>query len=193
MWQLIYNMRMFIYVYLLNTMLTYQNMRHIYAEPKLIYFKSSALFNIITFPHSYISMLMNINFKSKRKKAKKRKKDLNLTLLELIFCILNQITVVGAIILQFVPRMPCEPVELKLNRRYGIFNFSVDTYNQKIPVCVISFLAFAECLSLLIVMLFYAIKNKNCGQKLGTKYIVGLIATCVLFLIGIGIIVHMLF
>ena len=171
MWQFVSNAITFIFIYFLSVLIA-RYMRAFKPTPKLIFFKSSPAFNFVTFPISLIS---------KKNKKKIVKKDLNLCYSELLFLIINHITLVGAIILQFVPPMPCDVIEVEFGVHYRGLDFIVDTYNQKIPLCLIFSLVLAELLIMFGEVLIRAVLDSELRKKLGIKLIIGIIALCVLF------------
>ena len=111
---------------------------------------------------------------------------------ELTFCILNQVTLIGAIVLQFIPAMPCEAIEITSMRPRGLY-FNVNTYNQKIPLCLILSLSCAEVLFLFLGALLRAFRNKEMRKKLGVGAMIGITAICLLCLIMLAFFIYLLF
>jgi hypothetical protein len=112
---------------------------------------------------------------------------------ELTFCILNQVTLIGATVLQFIPTMPCEAIEVTFGFRHRGLDFIVDTYNQKIPLCFILFLLCTEVLFLFGDSLIRAFRNKEMRKKLGVGAIIGITAICLLCLILSVYFIYLLF
>jgi len=111
---------------------------------------------------------------------------------ELTFCILNQVTLIGAIVLQFIPAMPCEAIEITSMRPRGLY-FNGNTYNQKIPLCLILSLSCAEVLFLFFGGLLRAFRNKEMRKKLGVGAMIGITAICLLCLIMLAFFIYLLF
>ena len=89
--------------------------------------------------------------------------------------------------------MPCDVIKVEFGARYRGLDFIVDTYNQKIPLCIIFSLVFVECLVMFGEVLLRAILDAELRKKLGTKLIIGIIALCILFLIVLGYFGYILF
>ena len=163
----------FVIVYFLSTLIA--KFMHIFnPNPKLLYVKSQCVFDFIVFPN-------NILFR--RRNTKKKKNDRHLMLSELTFCILNQVTLIGAIVLQLFPKIPCKAIEVSFGLHHRGLDFIVDTYNHKIPLCLILSLLLAEVLFLFGSLLLRAFRNKEMRKKLGVGAIIGIIAICLLCLI----------
>ena len=183
MWQFFSNAFTFVIVYLLSTLIA--KFMHIFnPNPKLLYVKSQCVYNFIVFPNNILSRLHN---------TKKKKNDRHLMLSELTFCILNQVTLIGATVLQFIPTMPCEAIEVTFGFRHRGLDFIVDTYNQKIPLCLILFLLCTEVLFLFGDSLIRAFRNKEMRKKLGVGAIIGITAICLLCLILSVYFIYLLF
>ena len=112
---------------------------------------------------------------------------------ELLFCILNQVTLIGAIVLQLIPKIPCKAIEVTFGRRHRGLDFIVDTYNQKIPLCLILSLLFAEVLFLFGVPLLRAFRNKEMRKKLGVGATIGITAICLLCLALLVYFIYLMF
>ena len=89
--------------------------------------------------------------------------------------------------------MPCDVIKVEFGARDRGLDFIVDTYNQKIPLCIIFSLVFVECLVMFGEVLLRAILDAELRKKLGTKLIIGIIALCILFLIVLGYFGYILF
>ena len=187
MWQFFSNALTFVIVYLFSTFIA-KFMHILNPNPKLLYVKSQCVYNFIVFPDNILFRRHNT-----KKKKKKKKNDRRLMLSELTFCILNQVTLIGAIVLQFIPTMPCEAIEVTFGLRYRGLDFIVDTYNQKIPLCLILFLLFTEVLFLFGDSLIRAFRNKEIRKKLGVGAIIGITAICLLCLISSVHFIYLLF
>ncbi len=183
MWQFVSNTCTFIIIYLLSTLIA-KFMRFFNPNPQMYYIKSQGIYNFIAFPSIIFTWHHN---------TKKKKKDRNLMLSELFFCILNQVTLVGAIILQFLPSMPCDRIEIAFGLRYRGLDFIVDSYNQKIPLCLILSLLCTEVLFLFGAPLIRAFCNKEMRKKLGVGAIIGIIAICLLCLILLIYFIYLMF
>ena len=138
---------------------------------KLLYIKSKFAYNLIVFPSSIII---------RRRTTKKNKiNDRYLSLSGLLFCILTQVILIMAIVLQLIPSMPCEAIEFGISRRVEII---IDTYNQKIPLCLMFSLVYMEVLFQLGYAIFPMLRNKETRKKFGVGYIIGTIALCLVLL-----------
>jgi hypothetical protein len=120
-------------IYILGALIG-QNMRIFIREPKLIHIKSPIIYTFLTFPVCVIA--------GKAVLAKNQK----LMLSELMCCIFNQIVLVGTVILQVIPPVPCEVIELTFGLRHQGLDIVLDTYNQKIPLGAVLALLCAEVL-----------------------------------------------
>ncbi len=153
-----------------------------YPSAKILRIKSPVLYNVLVFPCSLL--------------VKKSKKERKLMPIELFLCICNQITAACAVILQFLPQMPCEEIAFKLYGRYRGFSFSVDTYNQKIPMFLIIILSLTNVLLYLGSFLVLLIRDSERRKKLGRGLLVGLFAgigaLCLVLLGGIGYFAYLL-
>ena len=150
----------------------------------MYYIKSQGIYNFIVFPSIIFSWRHN---------PQKKKKDRHLMVSELVFCILNQVSLVGAIVLQFLPSMPCDTIEVTFGLRHRGLDFIVDSYNQKIPLCLILSLLCAEVLFLFVAPLFRAFRDKEMLKKLGVGAIIGIIAICLLCLILLIYFIYLMF
>ena len=159
-------------------------------NPKLLYVKSQCVYNFIVFPNNILSRRHNTK---KKKKKKKKKNDRRLMLSELFFCVLNQVTLIGAIVLQLIPKIPCKAIKVTFGVRHRGLDFIVDTYNQKIPLCLILFLSCTEVLFLFGDSLIRAFRNKEMRKKLGVGAIIGITAICLLCLIMSVYFIYLLF
>ena len=182
MWQFFSNALTFVIAYLLSTLIA--KVIHFFnPKPKLLYVRSQFAYHFLVFPNNLLSHRCNTK--------KKKKNDRHLTLSEVIFCILNQVTLIGAIVLQFIPPMPCEVI--KINRSGRLDFFIVDTYNQKIPFGLIFSLLCAEVLFLFGDTLLRAFRNKEMRRKLGVGAMIGITAICLLSLILLVFFIYLLF
>jgi len=177
-----FNASTFVIIYLLSTFIA-KVMHTFDPNPKLLYVKSQCLYNFIVFPNNVLS---------NRRNTKKKKNNRHLMRSELTFCILNQVTLIGAIVLQFIPAMPCEAIEITSMRPGGLY-FNVNTYNQKIPLCLILSLSCAEVLFLFFGGLLRAFRNKEMRKKLGVGAMIGITAICLLCLIMLAFFIYLLF
>ena len=151
-------------------------------EPKFVHIQSPITYALLTLPYSFIAK-KNLYTSAKQ----------SLTRLELLFCIFNQIILTGAIILQIVPSIPCEVVEITFGRRYSGFNITIDTYNQKIPLATVLALLATELLFLFGEIVIRAIRNAEFRKKLGRGTVIGTFALCLLFFVGLLFSIHLLF
>ena len=156
-------------LYILNTLIA-QNMRIFTPEPKTIT-ASPTLYTLLTFPHV-------TGGTRKRTSAKKQ----GLTLSELLFCSFNQLILIAAMILQLVPAIPCDPIEISFGRGYRWLDLTVTAYNQKIPLAVILALLCVEALVLFGDILLRAVRDTEFRKKLGKGAFIGTAALCLLFL-----------
>ena len=110
MWQFVSNAFTFILIYLLTTLIA-KFIRFFILIPRcfILNIKSRGIYDFLVFPN---------NIFSRNRNNKKKKKDRHLMLSELIFCILNQVILVGAIVLQFLPSMPCDTIEVTFDWRH---------------------------------------------------------------------------
>ena len=106
----------FTLIYLISTIVG-QNMHMFTLEPKTLRIPSPTIYTFLIFPYSLIGNKTNI-----------RLNDQKLMLSELLFCIGNQMILVGTMILQLIPAMPCEMIEITFSQRHSSFenrNFAV--------------------------------------------------------------------
>jgi len=178
-----FNASTFVIIYLLSTFIA-KVMHTFDPNPKLLYVKSQCVYNFIVFPN---------NILSRRRNTKKKKNDRHLMRSELTFCVLNQVTLIGTIVLQFIPAMPCEAIEITSGLRPRGLYFNVNTYNQKIPLCLILSLSCAEVLFLFLGALLRAFRNKEMRKKLGVGAMIGITAICLLCLIMLAFFIYLLF
>ena len=151
-----------------------------YPSAKTVRIKSPVLYNVLVFPCGLL--------------VKKSKKERKLMPIELFLCICNQVTAIGAVILQLLPVMPCEEVAFKLHGRYRGFSFSVDTYNQKIPMFLIIILFLMVFLLYLGSILVLLIRDSEGRKKLSRGLHVGLLAGIgVLCLLLLGVILYFVY
>ena len=148
-----------------------QHMHIFTLEPKTIRIKSPIIYTLLVFPYSIIGNQANI-----------RKRGRQLMLSELLFGILNQTILVGTIILQIIPSMPCEVIEISFGRRHRWLDIIVSTYNQKIPLASILALVCIELLILFGEIVIRAIRNAEFRKKLGKGTLLFTIALCFLCL-----------
>ena len=104
-------------IYILGALIG-QNMRIFIREPKLIHIKSPIIYTFLTFPVCVIA--------GKAVLAKNQK----LMLSELMCCIFNQIVLVGTVILQVIPPVPCEVIELTFGLRHQGLDIVLDTQEK---------------------------------------------------------------
>jgi hypothetical protein len=168
-------------IYLISAIIG-QHMRMFTPAPKLIHIPSPVLYNLLIFPSGLIG-----------NQAHSRKKDRGLTVSELFFCACNQITLVGTAVLQLIPAMPCDVVELTFGRRHRGLDMTLDTVNQKIPLAVILALCCAELLVLAGDVLIRAFRETDFRKKLGAGLLIGLLAFCLAMVAGLAISVSLLF
>lgn len=171
----------FAIIYSISTIIG-QNMHMFTLEPKFVHIQSPITYTLLTLPYSFIA---NKNLYTSAKQS--------LTWLELLFCIFNQIILTGAIILQIVPSIPCEVVEITFGRRYSGFNITIDTYNQKIPLATVLALLATELLFLFGEIVIRAIRNAEFRKKIGMGTFVGTIALCLVFLAMLIFSIYLLF
>ena len=183
MWQFVSNAFTFVIIYLLSTLIA--KFMHIFnPNSKLLYIKSQGIHNFIVFPNNVLPCGRN---------NKKSKNDRRLMLSELLFCILNQVTLIGAIVLQLIPKIPCKAIEVTFGWRHRGLDFIVDTYNQKIPLCLILSLLSAEVLFLFGAPLLRAFRNKEMRKKLGVGATIGITAICLLCLALLVYFIYLMF
>ena len=157
-------------IYILSALIG-QHMHIFTLETKTIRIKSPTIYSLLVFPYSIIGNQTNL-----------RKKDRQLMLSELLFCIFNQTILVATIILQIIPSIPCEVVEISFGRRYRLLDIIVSTYNQKIPLASIIALVCIELLVLFGEIVIRAIRNAEFRKKLGKGTLLFTIVLCCLFL-----------
>ena len=163
----------FLAIYVMSTVVG-QNMHIFTLQPKQVQIKSSIMHAIIIFPNNFIGI-----------KTSAHRKDCNLMLSELLFGVLNQIILVGTIILQIIPPMPCEIVEITFGRRHRGLDIILDTYNQKIPLAALLTLLCVELLVLFGEVFIRAIRNDEFGKKLGKGVLIGIFCLMILLIIGL--------
>jgi len=168
-------------IYFISTILG-QNMHIFTPDPKMLRIKSPITYAILTFPYSAIGV-------QKVTHGKER----GLTLSELLFCISNQMLIVGAVILQIIPSVPCEVIEISFGRHHRWLDITLSTYNQKIPLALICAVLCLELLFLFGEICIRAIRNADFRKKLGAGTLIGLLALCLLFLAGLVFFVFLLF
>lgn len=148
-----------------------QNMHIFTPEPKTIHIQSPIMYTFLAFPYNIIGNQTNI-----------RKIGRQLMLSELLFGILNQAILVGTILLQIIPSMPCEIIEISFGRKHRWLDIIVSTYNQKIPLASILALVCIELLVLFGEIVIRAIRNTEFRKKLGKGTLIFTIVLCCLFL-----------
>ena len=168
-------------IYILSAIIG-QHMHIFTLEPKTIRIQSPIIYTLLVFPYSIIGNQTNI-LKSGRQ----------LMLSELLFGIFNQTILVCTIILQIIPSMPCEIIEISFGRRHRWLDIIVSTYNHKIPLASILALLGIELLFLFGEILIRAIQNAEFRKKLGKGMLLFTIALCCLFLAASIISIFMLF
>ena len=171
----------FTLIYLISTIVG-QNMHMFTLEPKTLCIPSPTIYTFLIFPYSLIGNKTNLLLN-----------DQKLMLSELLFCIGNQIILVCTMVLQLIPAMPCEVIEITFGQRYGSFDITIDTYNQKIPLGAILTLVFTELLVLFGEITIRTIRNKEFRKKLGRGTVIGTFALCLLFLVGLLFSIQLLF
>ena len=171
----------FTLVYLISTIVG-QNMRMFTLEPKTLPIQSPTIYVFLIFPYNLIGNKINL-----------RLNDQKLMLSELLFCIGNQMILIGTMVLQLIPAMPCEMIAITFSQRHSSFDIVVDTYNQKIPLGAILTLVFTELLVLFGEISIRTIRNEEFRKKLGRGTVIGTIALCLLFLVGLLFSIHLLF
>ncbi len=169
------------FIYIISTIVG-QNMRIFTLDPKLIHIQSPSIYALLIFPYSFIG-----------NKTKIRLKDRNLMLSELIFCICNQIILVGSIILQIIPSIPCTVIEITFGHRYRGFDIILDTYNQKIPLVALLAIVGTELLVLFGEIMIRAIRNAELRKKLGVGILIGIFVLWLLLLAGLIFSICLLF
>ena len=157
-------------IYILSAIIG-QHMHIFTLEPKTIHIQSPTIYTLLIFPYSIIGNQANIHKRGRR-----------LMLSELLFGILNQVILIGTIILQIIPSIPCEVIEISFGRRHRWLDIIVSTYNQKIPLASILALVCIELLILFGEIVIRAIRNAEFRKKLGKGTLFFTIALCCLFL-----------
>ncbi len=129
---------------------------------KSITVKNRILKQIFSFPLSIFAKIKSQKFKVK--------KEANVFGI-ILYCI-NYIILIGSCILQFLPTIPCEAINISFGPRYRLFRFSADTYNQKIPILSIWVLLFIQVLIMLVKLVLAAITTKGAAKKIGIGAII---------------------
>ena len=115
----------FTVLYLLRKAIA-QNLHILARNPQMVCVSSNILYTLLVFPFGLFS-----------KKSKTRKKDRQLTRCEVIFCLLHPLVLVGTVMLQLLPAIPSEVVEISFRLGHRWLNMTLSTYNQKIPIALI--------------------------------------------------------
>ena len=157
-------------IYILSAIIG-QHMHIFTLDPKTFRIPFLTIYTFLTFPYSMIGNQTNISNKNQQ-----------LTLSELLFCICNQTILLGTMILQIIPSMPCEMIEISFGRGHRWLDITVSTYNQKIPLASIIALICIELLFLFGEIVIRAIRNPDFRKKLGKGTLFGTFALCLLFL-----------
>ena len=163
----------FAVIYLGSTFIS-KNMHIFTLEPKWIHIPSPTIYEFLIFPYNVL-IQKNILNHNKQK----------LTFSELLFCLFNQIILMGTIILQCIPAMPCDVVEFSFGGRHRSLDIVVDTYNQKIPLSIILTLLLFELLVLFGEVLIRAVRKTEFRKKMGTGALIGILALCLFFVAGL--------
>ena len=167
-------------IYILGALIG-QNMRIFIREPKLIHIKSPIIYTFLRFPVCVIA--------GKAVLAKNQK----LMLSELMCCIFNQIVLVGTVILQVIPPVPCEVIELTFGLRHQWLDIVLDTYNQKIPLVAVLALLCAEVVIIFGEFLVRCVRNADLRKKLGKGALIWIAVLCAVFIAVLIFAVSMLF
>ncbi len=113
---------------------------------------------------------------------------------ELLFCVCNQIILAGTMILQVIPSMPCEVIELSFGRHHRWLDITLNNYNQKIPIASILVLFCIELLVLFGEIAVRAIRDAEFRKKLGKGTLIGLlVALCFLIIAGVVLFIALFF
>lgn len=157
-------------IYFISTIIG-QNMRIFTREPELIRIQSPTIYALLIFPYGFITKQRMI-----------RMQERSLMRSELLFCIINLITLIGTVILQIMPSMPCEVLELTFGRRHRWLDITLDTYNKKIPLAAVLAICCIELLVLFGEILIRAVRDAEFGKKLGKGMFILTVALCLLFI-----------
>lgn len=171
---------LFAVIYMISAVIG-QHMRMFTPDPKLIPIRSPFLYSLLIFPSNLIG-----------NRAAVRQKDRRLTLAELLFCAFNQITLIATLLLQLIPAIPCDAVEITFSFRRRL-DTVLNTYNQKIPLAAILTLLCTELFVLAGDVLVRAIRNADFRKKLGAGLFIGLLVFDLAILAGSIFFVTMLF
>ena len=115
-------------------------------------------------------------------KVENRKK---LAITSFVIYVLAVVILITAIVLQFVPEMPCKPFEIPLSKRGG---YTVYTYNTGIPLALACILTFSQIIMIMAKTTLRMYKRKEDTDRLnGWQWVLWL-----LVLLGaIGLIVYL--
>ena len=113
-----------------------------------------------------------------------------LTVHSLVLYIISTVILVMALIMMFVPEMPCEPFELPISRRGGI---TIDSWNSKLPILSIDLLACYAILNPLIWGAYIVPIKQETTYKPNRLEKFTLCATILLFLFFVGWLLYKLF
>ena len=95
--------------------------------------------------------------------------------------IILALIIIASLIMAFLPPIPCEPTILPAGRRS---RFIVSTYNEKIPLSLISVFALSILLYVLIPITFNLFTKKDDSVKMGSKLFMIFIILLLLFATG---------
>ena len=133
-------------------------------------------------------LLINSNkrYESKYVKVEDRKK---LSVYSLVLYIVLAVIFVIALVMMFIPEIPCEPFNLPVSRKGSI---TIDSWNDKLPMLSIYLFLSTVVASLLVELSYKAIiKRKTVKMKRSEAIFIS--AITLLFLFGVGWLLYKLF
>ena len=127
---------------------------------------------------------------SKYVKVEDRKK---LTVYSLVLYIILAVVLVMALVMMFIPEMPCEPFDLPVGRRGG--SITIDSWNDKLPMLNICLILSTVALSLFIELSYKAIVRRKTVKMKRVEIIEMILISAVtlLFLFCVGWILFRMF
>ena len=182
--QYISNVIAFFFIYSLSSLFRF--ILSIYSpKEKTIKINNNPLYAFLSFP------IVNLRFKKSNGKKKKITRANAFSPASIVFSIMNQLILIGAVILQFVPKIPCNVISVQFSHwKHKIMSFVVDTYNQKIPLLSISLILCIQFLYMFLNILVLIIKDTELRKRLGIWAIIGVF---LIILLDIAVVCHLLY
>lgn len=112
----------------------------------------------ITIKNKTLARLLISKGNSKKQHIKNDDKC-KLSVISLLFYIIQVVLLIVSIVLQIIPQIPCEPFAFYLGRHGA--HFQLNTLNEKIPLILSTLLVIIEMLSILLPAFINKIKKKE--------------------------------